>query len=202
MARRRTGIIGLHTGKTRSGKTYQLLKKLKRERRVIVWSPKERIDRYGRNWAGSVYARSIPELVQMVNDIGTGSAHIIYLPNHPKEFGDWAHCAHAFGVISQCSAVAEELASVTSPGKAPNGWHQLVTQGAGWGINIYGVTQRPAESDKTIMGNWSYCHIHQMTREQDRVYMARETDLPLEKIKALTGYHWIEKHDNGAVKTG
>lgn len=98
--------------------------------------------------------------------------------------------------------VAEEIADVTSPGKAPDARGLLVRQGLGWGINIYAITQRPAESDKTVMGNATYFHAHAMSRSKDRKYMAEEMDLPVEQLAALQPLQWIERWNTGAVKRG
>jgi len=203
MPRRRTGEIGLFTGKTRSGKTHQLKKRIARERRVIVWSVKEAVDKYAENWPGrAVKVRGLHQLKALVMQIGKAPGIIIYTPASIKEFGDFCKIAHAWGIMTPCSVVAEELADVTSPGKAPDGWGELVRQGAGWGINIYGVTQRPAESDKTIIGNMSFIHAHQVMRDKDRQYIASEMALPVEDLQKLTGYQWIERWQCGKLKTG
>lgn len=202
MKKRKTGEIGLFTGKTRSGKTYQLQKRIKPARRALVWSVKEPIDLYAEVWPDSVKVRGLDALKNAVLEIGSRPAHLIYLPSKMSEFGDWARLAHAWGIIAPCSVVGEELADVTTPGKAPDGWGNLIRQGAGWGINIYGVTQRPSESDKTIVGNLSFLHCHQQFREQDRAYIAREMDLPIAEISKLTGYKWIERWADGRIKRG
>lgn len=199
---RKTGEIGLYTGKTRSGKTYQLKRRIARKRRVLVWSVKESVDHYLEVWPDSVRVRTLHDLKGLVVRLGKAPAHIVYTPASLREFGAWAKLAHAWGVIAPCAVVAEELADVTTPAKAPDGWGNLIRQGAGWGIDIYAVTQRPAESDKTIVGNMSYIHAHQIMRAQDRAYVAAEMDLPLEQIAALTGYQWVERWADGKVKRG
>lgn len=113
-----------------------------------------------------------------------GSAH---------EFDLWAQLAFAWG---NCTAVAEELAGVTSPGKAPPGWHTLVSRGRKRGMTIYGVTQRPAESDKTIIGNASLIHCGMLARSNDRAYMARELDCAQYQVDKLKPLEWIERDRN------
>jgi hypothetical protein len=109
MAKRRTGEIGLYTGKTRSGKTYQLKKRVAREKRIIVWSVKESVDHYARDLGGTVI-RTLQDLKQAVTQIGKGPGRLIYTPRSMADFGQWAVCAHAWGVFAPCSAIAEELA--------------------------------------------------------------------------------------------
>lgn len=202
MGKRRTGEIGLYTGKTRSGKTYQLKRRIKSARRVLVWSVKEPIDRYAANWKGAITVRGLAELKATIQRVGSRPAVIIYTPRSLKDFAGWAKLAHAWGIIAPCVVVAEELADVTTPGKAPDGWGELIRQGAGWGIDIYGVTQRPAESDKTIVGNMSFIHAHQVMRDNDRAYLAREMDLKVEDIAGLRGYAWVERWQDGRLKRG
>lgn len=202
MKQRKTGEIGFYTGKTRSGKTYQLQRRITRHRRAIVWSVKEQVDRYGDTWADSLRVSTLADLKALVMEYGAAPGHIIYTPRRLSDFADFCRCAHAWGIIAPCSVVAEELADVTTPGKAPDGWGNLLRQGCGWGINVYAVSQRPAESDKTVIGNMSFIHAHQIMRARDRVYIAEEMNLPLSEIEALTGYQWIERWATGEIKRG
>jgi hypothetical protein len=91
-----------------------------------------------------------------------------------------------------CTAVAEETADVTTPAKAPVGWGTLVRRGRKRGISIIGVTQRPAESDKTIIGNATKIHCGMLKRPQDRKYMALEMDVPLQVVNELKPLEWLE----------
>jgi hypothetical protein len=87
----------------------------------------------------------------------------------------------------------EELADVTSPGKAPVYWGEIVRKGLRYGPQIYALTQRPSESDKTVMGNVSIIHCHQMARSEDSAYMARELRIELALVDHLLPFHWIER---------
>lgn len=153
-------------------------------------------------WRGAVKVSTLTDLADQVRAFGRGNGHVIYTPDRLDDFGAWSRVAFAMGIIAPCSVVAEELADVTTPGKAPDGWGNLVRQGLGYGINIYAVTQRPAESDKTVMGNWTYLHTHHMTRHRDRVRMAEEMDIDPAKIQALRKYQWIERWADGRLITG
>jgi len=129
------------------------------------------------------------------------------VPSRLSEFGDFCRLAYAWGMcgneINQhTTCIAEELADVTSPGKAPETWGVMLRQGLGWGMNIYGVSQRPAESDKTIMGNLTFIHAHFMSRAQDRKYIAEEMDINPDDIKALEQYKWIESWAGREIKRG
>lgn len=200
--RRRDGELGVYTGSSRYGKTHQVKKRIKTAPRAIVWSVKESMDRYADTWRDSVKVYSLADLARRVRALGRRPGHLIYIPESLKDFEGWARCAFAMGIIEPCTVVAEELADVTTPAKAPDGWGNLVRQGLGYGINIYAVTQRPAESDKTIMGNWTFLHTHHMTRSRDRAAMAEEMDLPAEDIRALKKYQFIERWAGGRLVRG
>ena len=80
------------------------------------------------------------------------------------------------------TVVVEELADVTSSSKAPQGWGDVLRKGRAIGLKIYGLTQRPAESDKTIIGNASLFHAGRQSRSADRKYMAAELNLSAEDL--------------------
>jgi hypothetical protein len=109
----------------------------------------------------------------------------------------WVWVRVAPGVL-----VIEELADVTSPGKAPPAWGEIVRKGLRYGPHIYALTQRPAESDKTVIGNASVIHCHRMARSMDRAYMARELDIAQDQLDALKPLDFIERDATGRISSG
>lgn len=89
--------------------------------------------------------------------------------------------------------VVEELADVTTPAKAPAGWGEIVRKGRHYGGSIYGLTQRPAESDKTIAGNADIIHTGRLSFPRDRKSLAEYLDVPEIDITNLPSLHWIER---------
>lgn len=128
-----------------------------------------------------------------------GPTRIAYVPRTLKDFDFWARCALAW---KNCTAVAEELADVTTPGKAPDGWGQLVRKGRKHGVEIYAITQRPAESDKTVMGNATLMHCCAMKRAKDRDYMAAELDCARAVVNELKPLEWLEVNEQGQLSKG
>ena len=193
------GELGVYTGASRQGKTAALKQKVRKHGRVIVWSVKETVDKYAANWPDAKIARNLGALkAHLMQRCSAKRERIIYVPESLADFEGWAKLAYAWGNCGhanrlQTTTIAEELADVTTPAKAPESWGVLVRQGLGYGINIYAVTQRPAESDKTIMGNATYIHAHYVQRANDRAYIAREMDVDPEAINALNKLEWIEK---------
>lgn len=93
------------------------------------------------------------------------------------------------------SLVVDELADVTSPGKAPVAWGEIVRKAMEHHPRIYALTQRPAESDKTILGNCFTLRCYAMSRADDRRAMARELDVDQALVDALRHdrKEWIER---------
>lgn len=175
------GTITAIVGSAGSGKTAWLKKQIAASPRLLVWD----IEGQYTDKTKPIYTRSA-----LVKAIQEPNARISYQPKTLSDFDFWAKCAFAFvrlgadmGVMTVI--VAEELADVTSPAKAPEGWGMLVRRGRKYGANIYGITQRPAESDKTLFGNAHVIHCCGMQRANDRVYMARELDVPVADIQRL-----------------
>lgn len=175
------GTITAIVGSAGGGKTAWLKQQIAGVPRLLVWD----IEGQYTEKTKAVYTKE-----QLVKAIQSPTARISYQPKALTDFDFWAKCAFAFvrlgaeaGVMT--AIVAEELADVTSPAKAPEGWGMLVRRGRKYGANIYGVTQRPAESDKTLFGNAHVIHCCGMQRANDRVYMARELDVPVADIQCL-----------------
>ncbi len=58
---------------------------------------------------------------------------------------------------------------------------------------MYALTQRPAESDKTILGNCALIHCGRMNTQRDRKYMAECLDVPIADVAALRDLEHLER---------
>lgn len=200
------GRLCVAVGKSRSGKSAWVRKQIAKARRVIVWDVKGEHhlthDRKKR-LPGWTVATSKAGLLAAVKAAGSGPLKISYQPRNLGEFEYWCQVAYWWATkCARCVIVAEELADVTTPAKAPAGWGMICRRVLYTGTDVYAITQRPAESDKTAIGNASYIHCHMMLRKKDREYMAAEMDISVKDISALKPLDWIERHDSGEVKTG
>ncbi len=83
--------------------------------------------------------------------------------------------------------VVDELAGVTSPSKAGEFWHAVVSRGRKYGVSVFAGSQRPQEIDKTLLGNRSMFWCGSLEREKDREYVSRETDISMEVLRGLRG---------------
>ena len=183
----RKAAIHVRCGSSGSGKSWGVKLDLKRLKasRVIIFDPD---DEYG-DVPNVVTVLTAGDLIETLKRFPRGGLKIRYVANGSEAFDLWSRAAFAWG---NCVAVAEELAGVTSPNKAPHGWHTLVSRGRKRGIIIYAVMQRPAECDKTVIGNATTIRAGRMTRDMDRRYIANETGVDRSKYAVLQPLEFIE----------
>lgn len=174
------------TGSSGSGKSSIVKKRLARHKRAIIFDPD---DEYGKE-KGVCTATSVSDLVDKIEATKGGAMKIRIVARTPQAFGAVCNIAFAWG---NCLFIAEELAGEnrTTPSKAPPDWHKIVSRGRKRGITVIGVTQRIAESDKTIIGNASHIFAGRMTRSADRKLIAREIDLPDFTLAGLRDLQFI-----------
>jgi len=196
--RRPDGTLFVVTGASRTGKTTWVVERVARARRLLVWdSAGEFADLHRCTRVESVF-----ELAQLVKP-GQPARRIAFVMTVTAE-NFAAFCRLAWVYVkahADVTVVVEELADVTTPGKAPAYWGELIRKGLRYGPDIYAITQRPSESDKTVMGNASVLHVHQCALEIDAQYMARQLRVPVEHVDALAPYHWIERDRRTKVLT-
>ena len=176
------GIITAIVGSAGSGKTGWLKQQIAPAPRLLVWD----IEGQYTERTTAVHTRKA-----LLKAIQKGQARISYQPSTLADFDYWAKCAFMFvrlgAEIGQKTViVAEELADVTSPAKAPDGWGMLIRRCRKYGGDVYGITQRPAESDKTLFGNCMVLHVCGLQRANDRKYVALELDMSVSDIAALS----------------
>jgi hypothetical protein len=92
----------------------------------------------------------------------------------------------------RCTVIAEELADVTSIGKAPAKWGALLRRGLKRGVSIFAISQRWAEADKTALGNASEFVIFRQSSADDVKYLARKTRVPAKEIDALLPLEFVK----------
>jgi hypothetical protein len=200
-------------GSRGSGKSTWTMQRTRGARRLLVWDPLGQ-------WsaAGLVTpARSIRELSELVvANIRNGGAafrvgyvgpiavadakgrmHSLFLPFCRIAWA-WLR-ARAGGVL-----VVEELADVTQPGKAPAAWGDIVRKSRhSHRSQLFALTQRPAESDKTIAGNCDVIHCGRLSLPRDRKTLAEYLDVPVGQVASLVGTQFIERDNRtGAVRRG
>ena len=177
-------------GGTGSGKSTYIKRRIANEKSVLVWDAK---DEYS-DLRGFHRISDPRQLAATLSKHKHGRWAYVGPLSH---FDFWANAVWSWG---NCVAIAEELADVTSPGKASGKWGECIRKGRGFGIRIIGASQRPAEVDKTLIGNATEIVCGRLSRGADRKYMANELDLPLADLNELQKLHFIHRcMDTGAI---
>ena len=129
------GVITAIVGSSGSGKTAWLKQQIATSSRLLGWG----IEGQYTEKTKAVYTKE--QLVKAIQEL---HVRISYQPKQLADFDYWARCAFAFVRLGaenglMTDIVAEELADVTSPAKAPEGWGMLVRRGRKYGANIYRI---------------------------------------------------------------
>lgn len=186
------GKLTVVTGRTRSGKTLSTRLAVKAERRLLVFDPKGK-------WAELDRCQPILSRAELLKIARRGLAgRFAFISQSRADFGFWAEACYWWARVAQVKGarsvvVAEELSAFTTPGKAPAGWHLLLTQGLEFATDIWALVQRPAESDKTCIGNATRLRAFAMTRAADCAYLARELDCEPGEIARLKPLSYVER---------
>jgi DNA helicase HerA-like ATPase len=184
----------LVTGGTGSGKTSWVRKfMLPKEKRIIVWDGKDEFEPLG--------FERITRPADLARRIATGKkTGKIAFAAPLDQFSFWARAAWAWG---HALVIAEELADVTNPAKAPQAWGELIRKGRGHGLRTVTTTQRPAEIDKTTVGNATQAMTGFLAFDADRKYVATKIGFPREDLDALEpGEYLFRVLPRGPIETG
>lgn len=173
-------------GRSGAGKSTAAKREIDKAKRVIVFDQKNEYH------DGFIQTKSIRELIAVLKSAPCVTpCKVAYKGTSKKEFQDWCACVLAWG---SCVAIAEEIATVTSSGKASEHWLRLVSQGRAIGqdgIMIIATSQRPQEADKTILGNAARIRTG-LLRPADRLVVAREMDIDVSLLDPLKPLDWVE----------
>lgn len=175
------GKIVAVTGASGSGKTAWLKRKIVQYDRQLIWDPQFQYDE------GRIVVTDKEGLLRAIQK---PTIKITYQPSDVDDFGFWAECAFIFaqvgaGLGKMTCIVAEEIADVTNPGKAPKEWGVLVRRVRAFGGVVFAITQSPSESDKTVFRNAMEIHCCALGNPPDRKRMAVYLDLPLSDIVGI-----------------
>jgi hypothetical protein len=182
------GRLIVVSGASRCGKSTQVTKMVKASRRVVAWDPEAQ-------WCDQPGYRKITSEKDMLQAIVTpGHMRLAYVVGGDLKEGFDFLCEaamYACRYIAPLDYIAEELADVSSPGKATLNWGMMVRRGLKRGMNIYAISQRWAEADKSAMGNASE-YVCFKPRPRDLKYVAENTGIPIEELKALKPFEFIQ----------
>jgi hypothetical protein len=182
------GRLVIISGASRCGKSTYVSKRVKPDRRVVAWDPEAQ-------WCEQPGFRKVTTRAQLLQAIQTsGHMKIAYVTGGElkDEFNFLCKAVRYAGqYIAPLVYIAEELADVTTPSKAPGEWGILVRRGLKRGITIYAISQRWSEADKTSIGNASE-YVCFMSRPRDLKYVADNTGIPVADLAALQPFEYVQ----------
>ncbi len=178
------------TGK--SAKASQVLAALKLET-VFVWD----IEAQWCEIKGFKKLSTLAELKQVVKAGKKGKYALVFVGADMQEgFNQFCACVfHYLQYFGPCGCVAEELADVSSPGKAPQYWGMLVRRGLKRGLYLFSISQRWQEADKTAIGNSSEMFIFTPSTFDDAKYIAGkigQEPMAVLNLPQFSYMHWVK----------
>ncbi|HEY0955920.1 MAG TPA: hypothetical protein VGE36_14245 [Roseateles sp.] len=182
------GRLFVIAGATRSGKTAWTARQVKGARRVWAWDPEAQ-------WCELPGWRKVttrPELLAAAQRPGAQRVAYVAGGSLQAEFDYWAQCVmYAGRYVEGLEAIAEELADVTTPAKAPGNWGILVRRGLKRGITLRCISQRWSEADKTAFGNASDYVVFRQSSGDDAAYLSRKTRIELAEVNGLVPLQFV-----------
>jgi hypothetical protein len=196
---RSSGRLVAVSGASQSGKSTWVATQVAGAGRLLVWDYKG--DWYLRHRCRQL--ASVDELAECVRS-SAPNERLAFCPSgmNRELFGVFCRFAWVYLRQAVSTLVVEETASVTSSGKAPDAWGDVCRMGLTYGASIYAITQRPAESDKTALGNASLIHCHRMSTDADVRTMAALLRVPQARVDSLLPFQWIEREADGTLRSG
>lgn len=186
--RRVSGKLYVTTGASQSGKTTITRQATAAAPRLSVWDPKGQYAREDQ----CERVTDKRKLLSLMRNC-TGPLRLAFVSPNPADFDFWAQASFWWSRLKPCTVIAEEIANVTSPAKAPIGWHLLLSQGLEFGTDIHAITQRISESDKTCVGNASIVRSFLLPFPSDRKYIANVLDISVDQVAALAELEYFER---------
>lgn len=182
------GRLYVIAGASRSGKTAWTVRQVKAARRVFAWDPEAQ-------WCELPGWRKVTTRAGLLAAAqSAGPQRVAYVAGGAlaAEFDFWAGCVmYAGRYVAPLEAVAEELADVTTPAKAPGNWGILIRRGLKRGITLRCISQRWSEADKTAVGNASDFVIFRQSSGDDVRYLSRKTRVQEGEINDLAPLQFV-----------
>ncbi|MCG8696312.1 MAG: hypothetical protein MI806_34265 [Minwuiales bacterium] len=198
------------TGRRGSGKTTQVQQRLRGRRRIVVFDP---VDEYGRDHRFG-RADTLRGVLKRLKAGWSRGFKIAYVPR-----GDPVKALHGLSMViwqaqqpyadgrdrRKITLVAEELNlgfPATQLPKDLGGFRLLTLQGRHRGVEIVGVTQRPAEISATFRGQVSDTWVFPLGEEIDIQRVLKQIGRKHETVlRHLRDHHFI-KYSGGQVTFG
>lgn len=182
------GRLYVIAGASRSGKTAWTKRQAAKRRRIFAYDPEAQ-------WCELPGWRKVTTRAELAAAAQRpGAARVAYVPGADlkEEFDFFCECVfYSTRFVEPTDAIAEELADVTTPSKAPGNWGILLRRGLKRGGNIYAISQRWSEADKTAFGNASDYVVFRQSSGDDVRYLARKTRIQEQEIDGLAPLQFV-----------
>lgn len=182
------GRLYVIAGASRSGKTAWTRRQTAKARRVLAWDPEAQWCEMP-GWRKATTRAALLAAAQ-----APGPQRVAYVTGGKlaEEFDFFAQAAmYAGRYVEPVNVIAEELADVTTPSKAPGAWGILLRRGLKRGITIWAISQRWSEADKTAVGNASDFVVFRQSSGDDVRYLSRKTRIGEDEIAGLVPLQYV-----------
>lgn len=177
-------IIG---GSSQCGKSTKTLELIKPFKTAFIWDVEAQFYKQ----KGFQKVASLAELKRIVISGKRGKWCYVSNGDLKKDFELFCMCVFHYGsYYGECAIVAEELADVASVSKASQQWGILLRRGLKRGINIFAISQRWAEADKTALGNATDFYLFRMSSMDDIRYMSNKTRVTVSDLESLNQFEY------------
>ena len=186
-------------GKSGSGKTHFVKTMIADMSRVVVFDPEDEYD----SLKGFQRVDSLQGLLEVLQDCCQGSFRVVFVPSPLREEAELHEVSRLIermqapymaGGGEKVALVVDELnlSFPLNPRPQNDGFARLCSRGRKRGVNIIGVTQRPAEVATRFRGNLDRIAAFQLSLPNDWTVI-RETMGPEaeEAVKGLEPYHSV-----------
>lgn len=169
-------------GKRGSGKSTLAKKLLRGKSRVIVFDP-----------LGEYSGRLVSDPLELFKTIRRAKRFfIVYRPTDARKEFPWiARIAYEIGELC---LVAEEISWAISPAKMDPRIEILIRMGRHKGVELIGISRRPAEVNRDLTANAGTIHIFRTTEPRDIKYfrdlLGRDAAERLPRLPEYTSHLW------------
>lgn len=133
-------------------------------------------------------------MLQIIKKAGkVGGFHVVFVPtlNQKRDTELFSVVCKMLLIAQNVTLIAEELHSVTTASNAPDGWRKICFMGRAFGVEVFGLSQRPASVDKAFMGSLSELYCGRLSHPADQKAMADVLGVERSEIALLSGYQAI-----------
>lgn len=179
-------------GASGSGKSAYIKGEIRRRRpaRSIIYDPEGEYLAFGRRVESLAAVHSV-----LIQAAGGKPFKLVFAPHADpakaiKQYDMLCRMAFFAGDVL---FVAEELADVTTPQRAPVGWSMVSRRGRKRGVEVIGASQRPANIDKNFLANCSRVRSGRLLYEADARAVGAVLGVDWRELLALPPLHYFER---------